>query len=115
MVQIVEQVEKDRTVLTLSGRLNIQARKPLQMAIKKVQSTHAHHLTLNLTKVTFIDSSAIGILILAHRALEEGRTKLSLIVPPGTVLDTLHLMNIDSMIPIHSTDPATTTPSPTHR
>ena len=39
---------------------------------------------------------------------------LSLIVPPGLVLDSLHLMNISDMIPIHTTE-HTSNPSPAHR
>ena len=105
MLQITQRNEADRTVLTISGRLDIQARKPFQLEMQQAQSSNLPHLIANLSHVTFIDSSAIGVLILAHRALERTNTKLSLIVPPGIVLDTLQLMNTGTLIPIHKTEP----------
>jgi len=103
-----------RTTLTLSGRLDIQARTPFQKAFKQAHASNPHHLIFNLAQVSFIDSSSIGALILAHRACLSTGTRLSLIVPPGIVLNTLQLMKIGDMIPIHTTE-HTTTPSPPNR
>ena len=102
MIQIAETVDDNTTILTLSGRLDIHARKPFQMAMKNIHSVGCQYLTLDLSRVTFIDSSAIGLLILANRTLNQTHTKLSLLVSPGVILDSLKLMNIDKLMPIRS-------------
>ena len=111
MIQIDQGGDDNTTILTLAGRFDIQARKSFQMAIQNVQSSGVCHLTLNISQVTFMDSSAIGVLILANRELAKTYTKLSLIAIPGVVLDTLHLMNLGDLIPIRIAGQATMTPA----
>jgi len=114
MINITERVEPDCTTLTISGHFDIQVRKQFQMAFKQAHASNPHHLIFNLTQVSFIDSSPIAALILAHRTCLTTGTSLSLVVPPGLVLDSLHLMNIGDTIPIHTTE-HTTTPSLAHQ
>ena len=108
MFQIHKGGDDNTTILTLTGRFNIQARKSFQMAIQEVQSCGVRHLTLDLSQVTFIDSSAIGVLILAHRELAKTYTKLSLIASPGVVWETLQMVNIGDLIPIRTAGQAMT-------
>lgn len=114
MIQINERVEPTCTTLTISEHFDIQARKAVQPAFKKAPGSHPHHLVFNLGQVPFIDHSSIAAVILAHRACLTTGTSRSLIVLPGLALDSLQLMNIRDMIPIHITK-HTTTPSPAHR
>ena len=109
MIQIEKSGDDNTTILTLAGRFDIQARKSFQMAIQNVQFSGVRHLTLNFSQVTFIDSSAIGVLILAYRELKKTSTQLCLLATPGVVLDTLHLVNIGDLIPIRTAGQPTMT------
>ena len=70
MLQITESVNGRSITLSFTARLDIQMRKLFQEVIKQIQAAHSHKLILNLAKDTFIESSTIGVLILAHRSLE---------------------------------------------
>ena len=58
-----------RTVLTVSGAIDVQSRDRLGAAGREVLTGGADALVLDLAKVTFIDSTGIGTLIeLGHDA-----------------------------------------------
>jgi anti-anti-sigma factor len=53
------------TVLTASGELDLGVRDDL----REVLAGLAGHVTVDLTEVTFVDSSAIGVFVGAHKRL----------------------------------------------
>lgn len=59
----------DRTI-ALSGDLDLAVREELQKRFDEA-GLAAHYVTLDLTDVNYMDSSAIGAMILLHRRLRE--------------------------------------------
>lgn len=53
---------KGMTVLTLSGRLDFQARHAYQSAVKESESQNPRHTILNMEGVTFINSAGVELL-----------------------------------------------------
>ncbi len=96
------QTKPEETVLSLSGRLDFMVRKELQSALQNTQAEGAKYVLLDLTEVSFIDCAALGILVQTKQELADAQITLSLIAVPGRVLDVLHTMNIDKMMPITS-------------
>jgi len=100
MIQITDRVEADRTILTLSGRFEFQARKPFQAAIENAKRSNPRQIILNFSEVPFINSAGLGLLMVAHTSLLEDNIHLSLEVMEGYVLQVFTLANIGQKIPI---------------
>jgi anti-anti-sigma factor len=92
----------EETIVAFSGKLDFTARKTFQGAIQEARVEGTHHIILDLTDVTFIDCSALGILVQAKEVLAQAQVTLSLMATPGRVLNVLRLSNLDKMIPIIS-------------
>ena len=89
-------------VLALSGRLDFTVRKTFQSAIKEAQTEETRQIVLDLTNVSFVDCSALGIFIRAYQTLAQQQIALSIMASPGRVLDTLQTTHLDKMIPVNS-------------
>ena len=92
----------EETIIAFSGKLDFTARKTFQGAIQKARVEGTHHIILDLTDVTFIDCSALGILAQAKEDLAQAQATLSLMAAPGRILNVLRLSNLDKMIPVNS-------------
>jgi len=93
----------NQLVLTLKGRFVDQARKPVQEAVEQARAGHHCNLVVNLTEVLFMDSSALGFLALTHEQLKQDHGQLTLVCPPGYVLNLLKLANFHALMPIVAT------------
>ena len=100
MLEIAERVEPDRTLLTLSGRFDFRARQTFQASIEKAKCSNPQQIILNFSKVPFINSAGLGLLILAYKNLKEVNIALSLEISNGYVFQVLALNQIGKIIPI---------------
>lgn len=50
------------TVLTLSGRLDVQARDALQSAVHEAESLTQQHIVIKMEGVTFLNSAGVGLI-----------------------------------------------------
>lgn len=114
MFQIAERVERDRIILTLSGRFDFRARKLFQASIEKVKRSNPQQIILNFSKVPFINSAGLGLLLLAHKTLKEVNIALTFEVSEGYVRQVLTLAHIERTIPMVLIDaqPSSSTPHP---
>lgn len=58
-------------ILELSGRFDFRSSKPFQNALLDAQQEMARYLVIDLAKVSFIDSAALGLLSMWHTRLRE--------------------------------------------
>ncbi len=100
MLQVTECVQGTSVTLLLSGRFDFPARKPFQAAIKEAQATSPKVIILNFAKVPFLDSSALGLLMLAKKNVQDSACQLSLAVSHGYVRDVLYLAKMDKQFQI---------------
>jgi anti-anti-sigma factor len=54
--------ERDRAVLAVSGELDAHAAEQVKAVVLDIFATGQHHLCIDLTEVTFIDSAGLGLL-----------------------------------------------------
>ena len=99
-MQIVEHMNADSMVLTMVGRMDFQARKVFQCAIENATFSRPHQIILKFSNVPFIDSTGIGLLMVAHKSLTQSQIALSLEVPQGYVMDVLNFASIGKTIAI---------------
>ncbi|MDH5427526.1 MAG: HDOD domain-containing protein [Nitrospirota bacterium] len=100
MLKITERVEGDRTILTLSGRFDFRARQPFQASLDQAKRSNPRQIILDFSEVPFINSAGLGLLLVAHKHLQEVNIELSCKVSVGYVWQVLTLAHIGQTIPI---------------
>ena len=90
--------------LTLSGPFEYQDRKHFQEAIRQVQATNHQNIILDFAQVPFIDSAALGLLVLAHQNLKLTHQNLMIVAPRENVLKVFNSVNFHKIMPIKTTE-----------
>ena len=101
---ITQRLLRNQLVLTLTGRFDDHARKPVQRAVEQARAAQHRNLVIDLTSVPFMDSSALGFLALTHARLKKDHGQLTLVCPRGYVLGLLELANFHNLMPIVGTE-----------
>ncbi|MFD9004061.1 STAS domain-containing protein [Streptomyces sp. NPDC059582] len=99
------------TVVTPHGEVDFQAVPALQAALPPTAPVTRPRIVIDLSDVTFMDSSGINVLITAHRTLPE-QGWLRLAAARTAVLRTLELVGLDAIMTVYPTvDDALTDPA----
>ncbi len=101
-MNITQDNVEGQTVLRLDGRFDFGARKTFKEAVDRAAEAQ-NPVVLDLEKVTFVDSSALGLLVICHQNLKNKNVPFYLLNPQTYVKQVLDLANIGKMIPIYQT------------
>ncbi|MEV5321573.1 STAS domain-containing protein [Streptomyces sp. NPDC052687] len=63
----------------------------------------APHAVIDFHRVTFMDSSGINVLVAANNTARARGGSLRLAAAPRRVLDLLHIVGLDTLLPLHPT------------
>ncbi|MDC2954231.1 MULTISPECIES: STAS domain-containing protein [Streptomyces] len=85
-------------VLGLEGEVDYQSSSALTRVMPPADDDPGRRLVLDLSQVTFMDSSGVNALIAAHQARRPVQGWLRLAGVRGAVLRTLQLVGLDTMI-----------------
>jgi anti-anti-sigma factor len=85
-------------VLGLEGEVDYQSSSALTRATPPADEDPGRRLVLDLSEVTFMDSSGVNALIAAHQARQPVQGWLRLAGVRGAVLRTLQLVGLDTVI-----------------
>ncbi|MFC8146788.1 STAS domain-containing protein [Streptomyces paradoxus] len=89
-------------VLTLAGEIDRDTGQPLRQALD-ASGTPRPRIVVDLSRVTFMDSTGINIFIAAHRALTEAGGWIRLAAPSEAVLRLLQIVGVDAVIDCRET------------
>ena len=92
----------DTTVLSIEGDLDLATAPDLKWALGDLQAEGAHHVVIDLAKVAFIDSTALGVLVGAQRAMDRG-VRMAVTCNDENVLRIFELTGLDCMFEIFGT------------
>jgi anti-sigma B factor antagonist len=95
----VEQADGRATVVALAGELDLSTVPRLQSCLLEQQGAGAP-VIVDLSQVSFIDSSGIGALVRAFHGSENGRRLLTVIAPNTQVERVLQVTGIDRALPL---------------
>jgi len=101
-MNITQDTVDGNTILHLDGRFDFGVRKIFKEAVEGV-SVEGISVVLDLEKVTFVDSSALGLLVICHQNLKTKNVSFCLVNPQTYVKQVLDLANIGKMIPTYQT------------
>ena len=101
-------------VVALRGELDLFTAPRFQEALLESFEHGARRVVVDLAEVTFVDSTALGVLIGAAKRLQRAQGSLGIVCPPGSIRRLLELTSLDSVIDIYATrkDALNTVPSP---
>ena len=100
-LQISIRESGDVTILDLRGSSTIDGRESelLSSHLKKLRASGMHRLLLNLRELTYVDSSAIGILVGTYASLRRQGGDLKLLSPTERVRKVLTVFRLQNIIP----------------
>jgi anti-anti-sigma factor len=97
----VQTLEQGSSVVRVDGELDLATKQHLEEAVEGADASG--HLVIDLTACTFLDSSAVGVLIsTAHTAHAVGGN-LSLVASDPGLLRVLEIAAVDTVLPVHRT------------
>jgi anti-sigma B factor antagonist len=97
---VFRQIETDVTVMDFTGPLSMPG-----ITVANVERTIKRHieqgskkLVLDLGKVDFLDSSAIGLLVVCSSAMERAGGKMAIVGAKGVVKQVLGIVHLERVI-----------------
>ncbi len=85
--------------IALSGELDMATAPQVQEALKCAEATDADAIILDLSRLTFMDSSGINLLVDAHARSRAGSNRLALLRGPAAVQRVLETCALDRLLP----------------
>lgn len=99
----VETSEQDgRSVVTVAGELDAHTAPLLEAETGPLSSSPGGALIVDLSEVSFIDSTGLGVLVTALKHTREAGGTLDCVVATPRVLKVFALTGLDVVIPLHS-------------
>lgn len=89
----------ERTLVRMWGEVDGSLRSQASAAMAQCLG-RALPVTVDVGRVTFIDSSGIAFLLQLHRAAEEAGVDVALLDPPALLLDLLEMIGMGGVIPL---------------
>jgi anti-anti-sigma factor len=99
-----EAVLSNARIVAIAGEFDLAAAERAKPVLDRASADPERALVLDLLQCTFLDSTAIALIVGAARALTNGQSKVAIAsVPDSEVRDMLRLTGIDKTIPVLGT------------
>jgi anti-sigma B factor antagonist len=96
-----ETLPEGPVVVRVEGELDMATTADFEAVIG--DSEPEPELVIDLTECTFLDSSAVRVLVSTARAAAESKRKVSLVAGDPGILRVLEIAGVDTMLPVHAT------------
>jgi anti-anti-sigma factor len=101
-MNVTQEKKMEAVILRMDGRFDFGARKAFKDAMDQAIK-EGRPIVLDLGQVSFVDSSALGLLVISHQNLKNRKIPFCLVNPQTYVRQVLDLANVAKMIPIYQT------------
>jgi anti-anti-sigma factor len=100
----IKKVEPDIAVLEMTGRIISGGDSHrIEWDLGELLKENCKRIVFDLTGVTYLDSSAIGILMMCHAKLKKAGGVLHIAGAQGMVEETLNLTSVNKIVPLYRT------------
>mgnify|MGYP006281548813 CR=1 FL=1 len=99
-MNIKKQVSNGNVNYTLQGKFTFADHANFRNVIDCVKENDVSTLTLDLEKLEFVDSAALGMLLVAREEAQKHDVSITLVSPSGHVKKMFELSNFDSLFTI---------------
>jgi anti-anti-sigma factor len=98
---VVVEVAEDHVVVTLTGELDLAVQIDLIEAFRDAIAQQAEpRIVVDLSRVTYMDSTALGTLVGAVKKVEARGGGLSVVGASDRIARLFHLMGLDTEVPL---------------
>ncbi|HET8820254.1 MAG TPA: STAS domain-containing protein [Thermoleophilaceae bacterium] len=98
--EVESRIESDRAIVTVRGDFDLEVAERVVAELAKVEEREPALLVVDLSGLSFMDSSGMGVVAAAHaRAVEAGR-RIVFVRPPYTVRRAFELSGFDDVIAV---------------
>lgn len=101
-MQIVTTPGSDRYLISVSGEVDLATSPDLDAAIVAALETGTESLVIDLTDVSFMDSSGLGVIVRGLKRCREADISIDLVITNERVLKVFGVTGLDQVIPIHA-------------
>lgn len=101
--EIAERTVGDSPVLAVRGEIDVSTAPELRERLLGVAQNGNEVVVVDLSQVTFLDSTALGVLVSALKRFREGDGDLRLVVATGSVTKVLAITGLVEVFPIFDT------------
>jgi anti-sigma B factor antagonist len=91
--------EGDVHTISLSGELDLATAADVQHELERVEATDAASIVLDLSKLAFMDSTGVRLLVLAHARARADSNRLTLLRGGRAVQRILQLSGVETLLP----------------
>jgi anti-sigma B factor antagonist len=99
--RVASELNGARAVVVASGELDAYAAPDLERELATVRGKRA--VIVDLSQASFLDSTALGLVVRATRELEEDGTAVRVVLPQGTARRIFEITALDRVLPTAST------------
>ena len=97
---VESRVEDNRTVVSVRGDFDLQVAERVVAELEKVEEGEPALLVIDLSRLSFMDSSGMGVIAAAQARAVEGGRRLVLVRPPYTVRRAFELSGFEDVVEI---------------
>jgi anti-sigma B factor antagonist len=101
-MQIATTPGSDRYLITVSGEVDLATSPKLDAAIVEALETGTESVVIDLTDVSFMDSSGLGVIVRGLKRCREAEKNIDLVITNERVLKVFGVTGLDQVIPIHA-------------
>jgi anti-sigma B factor antagonist len=101
IMQIATTPGSDRYLITVSGEVDLATSPDVDTAIIAAIESGSSSLVIDLTDVSFMDSSGLGVIVRGLKRCREADKDLDLVITNERVLKVFGITGLDQVIPIH--------------
>ena len=101
-MQIEMTSNSDYQVITVSGEVDLATSPELDVAIIGALESGTQSLVIDLSDVSFMDSSGLGVIVRGLKRCREADKDLDLVISNERVLKVFGITGLDQVIPIHA-------------
>lgn len=110
-----DSLDRSSSVIRLGGDIDLYAAPELKRVIFEAIGAGNRDLICDLSEVTFIDSTTLGIMIQARKRLEPGGGSIRVACPDPAIAGVFELVGLDRMVPVHGSLSEAVAALPTRR
>lgn len=103
-MQIETKVNSTYTLVQLKGSFTFTDRTAFKEIADKASQANCPRLIIDLHEVTFLDSAALGILVLTHKRFTQEQKKFCLLKPTEQGLKLLTIAGIQKIITVYTSE-----------
>ena len=96
-----EQVGDDAYVVAPTGELDLYTCPDFKEELLRVVATGARHVVVDLSLTTFVDSTALGVLLRGDERLKQAKGRLSVVCPDEKILRVFEVTGLDRVFEMH--------------